>query len=85
MPHIQVYTGLSCPYCRMAKQLLQQLGVRDIEEINVDENPDKYAEMQERTGKRSVPQIFIGETYVGGFTDLYALHQKGGVLPLLSE
>ena len=69
----------------MAKQFLKQLGYTDIEEIRVDKNPESYAEMQQITGQRSVPQIFIGKTHVGGFTDLYALHQRGELLPLLGE
>ena len=60
----------------MAKQFLSQLGVQQIEEIRVDKNPDEFTNMQQITGQRSVPQIFIGDTHVGGFTDLYALHQK---------
>ena len=67
----------------MAKQLLRQMGVDEVEEINVSRSPADFNEMQQLTGLRSVPQIFIGETHVGGFTDLYALHQKGDLLPLL--
>ena len=69
----------------MARQFLKQLGYADIEEIRVDKSPESYAEMQQITGQRSVPHIFIGTTHVGGFTDLYALHQRGELLPLLSE
>lgn len=69
----------------MAKQFLSQLGVQQIEEIRVDKNPDEFTNMQQITGQRSVPQIFIGDTHVGGFTDLYALHQKGELMPLLSD
>ena len=85
MPTIKMYTGPFCPYCTMAKQFLKQLGYADIEEIRVDKSPESYAEMQQITGQRSVPQIFIGTTHVGGFTDLYTLHQRGELLPLLSE
>ncbi|MCG7658006.1 glutaredoxin 3 [Wielerella bovis] len=85
MPHIKMYTGPFCPYCMMAKQFLKQLGVSEIEEIRVDKSPEIFAEMQQITGQRSVPQIFIGDTHVGGFTDLYALHQKGDLLPLLEK
>lgn len=84
MQPITMYTGPSCPYCTMAKQFLKSLGVENITEIRVDQNPAGYSEMQQRTGQRSVPQIFIGETHVGGFTDLYALHQKGGLENLLA-
>ena len=83
MQHVKMYTGTFCPYCNMAKQLLKQMGVDEVEEINVSRSPADFNEMQQLTGLRSVPQIFIGETHVGGFTDLYALHQKGGLLPLL--
>ncbi|MDK4624055.1 glutaredoxin 3 [Kingella kingae] len=85
MPEIKMYTGAFCPYCTMAKQFLSQLGVQQIEEIRVDKNPDEFANMQQITGQRSVPQIFIGDTHVGGFTDLYALHQKGELMPLLFD
>ena len=83
MQHVKMYTGTFCPYCTMAKQLLKQVGVDEIEEINVSRSPAGFAQMQQLTGLRSVPQIFIGETHIGGFTDLYELHQKGGLLSLL--
>lgn len=69
----------------MAKQFLKQLGVTEIEEIRTDLLPDAFTEMQQITGQRTVPQIFIGNTHVGGFTDLYALHQKGGLQELLNQ
>lgn len=84
MPHVKIYTGPYCPYCSMAKQFLKQQGVNEIEEIRVDASPAHYNEMQQLTGQRSVPQIFIGDTHVGGFTDLYALHQKGELHDLLN-
>ena len=84
MPHIKMYTGAFCPYCTMAKQLFRQVGVNEIEEIRVDKEPEQFTEMQQLTGQRSVPQIFIGQTHIGGFTDLYALHQKGELIALLS-
>lgn len=68
----------------MAKQLLNQLGVNDIQEIDVEHDANEFAQMQQLSGQRTVPQIFIGETHVGGFTDLRDLHQKGGLLPLLN-
>lgn len=80
-----MFTGPFCPYCSMAKQFLTQLGVKDIEEINVNDSPAAFQEMQQITGQRSIPQIFIGETHVGGFTDMYALHRKGDLLPLLQD
>lgn len=84
MQTVKMYTGAFCPYCTMLKQFLKQFGVSEIEEIRVDKNPADFAEMQQITGQRSIPQIFIGETHVGGFTDLYALHQQGNLQPLLN-
>ena len=84
MQAVKIYTGPYCPYCTMAKQFLKSQGVSEIEEIRVDQNPAAYAEMQQTTGQRSVPQIFIGATHVGGFTDLYGLHQQGGLKDLLT-
>ncbi|KLT73073.1 glutaredoxin [Neisseria arctica] len=84
MQAIKMYTGPYCPYCTMAKQFLKSQGITEIEEIRVDQSPEKYAEMQQITGQRSVPQIFIGDTHVGGFTDLYNLHQKGELQDLLA-
>ncbi|KPN73194.1 MULTISPECIES: glutaredoxin 3 [Neisseria] len=83
MQPVTMYTGPYCPYCTMAKQFLKSQGISEIKEIRVDQNPADYAEMQQITGQRSVPQIFIGNTHVGGFTDLYALHQRGGLKSLL--
>lgn len=84
MAQVQMYTTAVCPYCVRAKQLLQQKGVSDIEEIRVDLAPEKRDEMMSRTGRRTVPQIFIGSTHVGGCDDLYALHQAGGLDALLA-
>jgi glutaredoxin 3 len=72
-----------CPYCVRAKALLKQRGVAQIEEIRVDLDPAQRDHMIELTGRRTVPQIFIGTTHVGGCDDLVALDQKGGLLPLL--
>ncbi|EGV35622.1 glutaredoxin 3 [Neisseria weaveri] len=83
--HIKMYTGPYCPYCTMAKQFLKSQGITEIEEIRVDRSPELFAEMQQITGQRSVPQIFIGETHVGGFTDLYALHNQGKLDELLGK
>lgn len=83
MAPIKMYTGPRCPYCTMAKQFLKSQGITEIEEIRIDGNPAAFAEMQQITGQRSVPQIFIGDTHVGGFTDMYALHQQGGLKDLL--
>ncbi|MDO4640632.1 MAG: glutaredoxin 3 [Neisseria sp.] len=85
MQQVTMYTGSFCPYCNMAKQMLRQLGVEEIKEINADREPQAFAQMQRTTGQRSVPQIFIGETHIGGFTDMYSLHQRGGLVPLLNQ
>ncbi|MFN3296634.1 glutaredoxin 3 [Caldimonas sp.] len=83
MPTVTMYTTQVCPYCIRAKQLLQQRGVRDLHEIRVDLQPEERLRMMERTGRRTVPQIFIGEVHVGGCDDLYALDQRGALEPLL--
>lgn len=83
MPTVTMYTTQVCPYCQRAKQLLAQRGVQQIEEIRVDLQPELRARMVELTGRRTVPQIFIGATHVGGCDDLYALDQRGGLDPLL--
>ncbi|HFC8547292.1 TPA: glutaredoxin 3 [Neisseria lactamica] len=84
MQAVTIYTGPFCPYCTMAKRLLQAAGVENIGEIRIDADPEAFAEMQRRSGQRSVPQIFIGDTHVGGFTDLYRLQQEGGLDGLLN-
>jgi glutaredoxin 3 len=83
VPTVTMYTTQVCPYCIRAKQLLQQRGVRDLNEIRVDLQPEERLRMMERTGRRTVPQIFIGEVHVGGCDDLYALDQRGALEPLL--
>lgn len=85
MQQVTMYTGPYCPYCNMAKQMLRQLGVENIKEINASLDPQAFSNMQRTTGQRSVPQIFIGETHIGGFTDMYSLHQRGGLVPLLNQ
>jgi glutaredoxin 3 len=80
---VKMYTTQVCPFCIRAKQLLKQRGVELIEEIRVDLDPDQRATMMKITGRRTVPQIFIGDTHVGGCDDLVALDQRGGLLPLL--
>ena len=84
MAKVVMYSTAVCPYCVRAEQLLARKGVQDIEKIRVDINPERRAEMMEKTGRRSVPQIFIGDTYVGGFDDLFALDQQGSLDPLLA-
>jgi glutaredoxin 3 len=83
MQNVKMYTTAVCPYCIRAKQLLKARGVDQIEEIRIDENSDARNTMMEITGRRTVPQIFIGSTHVGGCDDLVALDAQGGLLPLL--
>jgi glutaredoxin 3 len=83
MPVVKMYTTAVCPYCVRAKQILKSKGVADIEEIRIDQLPEARAHMMNITGRRTVPQIFIGETHVGGCDDLVALDAKGGLMPLL--
>lgn len=83
MAQVRMYTTEVCPYCVRAKQLLSQRGVQQIEEIRVDLDPQERERMMSLTGRRTVPQIFIGETHVGGCDDLMALDRQGGLLPLL--
>jgi len=83
MPLVKMYTTAVCPYCVRAKQILKSKGVADIEEIRVDQLPEARAHMMNITGRRTVPQIFIGDTHVGGCDDLMALDAKGGLMPLL--
>ncbi len=82
-PSVRMYTTAVCPYCQRAKQLLKARGVEQIEEIRIDTDPQARAHMMEVTGRRTVPQIFIGQTHVGGCDDLIALDGRGGLLPLL--
>ncbi|PZP27683.1 MAG: glutaredoxin 3 [Roseateles depolymerans] len=83
MPAIKMYTTQVCPYCIRAKAFLKQRGVEQIEEVRVDLDPAARDAMMAQTGRRTVPQIFIGGTHVGGCDDLIALDQRGGLLPLL--
>lgn len=80
---VVMYSTKVCPYCMMAERLLKSRGVSDIEKILVDGDDNLRAEMIEKTGRRTVPQIFIGETHVGGFDDLSALDKAGKLMPLL--
>ena len=84
MNAVRMYTTLVCPYCQRAKALLKQRGVAQIEEIRIDLDPEQRDHMMQITGRRTVPQIFIGETHVGGCDDLIALDQRGGLMPLLA-
>lgn len=83
MQAVKMYTTAVCPYCVRAKQILQSKGVQQIEEIRVDADPAARQRMMELTGRRTVPQIFIGDTHVGGHDDLVALDARGGLMPLL--
>jgi glutaredoxin 3 len=76
-------TGV-CPYCQRAEALLKARGVGEIEKVRVDLEPARRDEMVARTGRRTVPQIFVGETHVGGFDDLSALDRDGKLVPLLA-
>ncbi|MYM40643.1 glutaredoxin 3 [Duganella qianjiadongensis] len=79
-----MYTTAVCPYCVRAERLLESKGVTTLEKIRVDLDPEQRMAMMEKTGRRTVPQIYIGDTHVGGFDDLYALDQAGGLIPLLN-
>jgi glutaredoxin 3 len=81
---IVMYATGVCPYCVMAERLLRARGVAEIRKIRVDLEPERRTEMTERTGRRTVPQIYIGERHIGGFDDLSALDREGGLEPLLN-
>jgi len=83
MQVVKMYTTAVCPYCQQAKQLLKRRGVDQVEEVRIDQIPGEREKMMEITGRRTVPQIFIGQTHVGGCDDLMALDARGGLLPLL--
>ena len=84
MPHIVMYCTAVCPYCVRAEQLLKRKGVTEIEKIRVDLEPARSEEMIARTGRRTVPQIFIGAAHVGGCDDLHDLERQGKLDPLLN-
>ncbi|MBI1625289.1 glutaredoxin 3 [Comamonas suwonensis] len=85
MQAVKMYTTAVCPYCTRAKQILKSKGVEQIEEVRIDFDVAARNHMMEITGRRTVPQIFIGETHVGGCDDLMALDANGGLLPLLQS
>jgi glutaredoxin 3 len=85
MTAVKMYTTQVCPYCVRAKALLKQRGVERIEEIRIDLDPEQREQMMALTGRRTVPQIFIGDTHVGGCDDLVALDHSGGLLPMLGR
>ncbi|MEI7761596.1 MAG: glutaredoxin 3 [Comamonadaceae bacterium] len=84
MKPVKIYTTAVCPYCVQAKQILKARGVVQLEEIRVDTDPAQRLKMMELTGRRTVPQIFVGQTHVGGCDDLMALDARGGLMPLLN-
>jgi len=85
MTDVLMYTTAVCPYCVRAEQLLKRKGVQQIEKIRVDLQPELRVEMMEKTGRRTVPQIYINGVYVGGYDDLAALDQAGGLDELLAK
>jgi glutaredoxin 3 len=80
-----MYCTAVCPYCVSAERLLKSRGVTEIEKIRIDLDPAKQEEMIARSGRRTVPQVFIGDTHVGGFDDTAALDAAGGLVPLLAS
>ncbi|NGM86663.1 glutaredoxin 3 [Parapusillimonas sp. SGNA-6] len=85
MATVTMYSTAVCPYCVRAEMLLKQRGVKEINKIRIDLDPSQRAIMMERTGRRTVPQIYIGDTHVGGYDDLAALDRQNGLLPLLNN
>ena len=83
-PRVLMYSTAVCPFCVRAEQLLRARGVSEIEKVRVDLDPARRLEMMEKTARRTVPQIYIGDTHVGGCDDLIALDQAGKLIPLLS-
>ena len=84
MQAVKIYTTAVCPFCVRAKKILTAKGVAQLEEIRVDNDPEQRIKMMELTGRRTVPQIYIGQTHVGGCDDLMALDARGDLLPLLN-
>lgn len=83
MPKLSMYSTGVCPFCERAEMLLKSRGVTEIEKIRVDLDPERRKEMMQKTGRRTVPQIYIDEFHVGGFDDLVALDRAGKLVPLL--
>lgn len=82
---VRMYTSAVCPYCQRAERLLKERGVQDIEKIRIDLDPAQKEKMMTETGRRTVPQIYIGSTHVGGCDDLYELDRAGKLVPMLSQ
>ena len=85
MQTVKMYTTAVCPYCIRAKSILKNKGVTAIEEIRIDQDPEAMKHMMDITGRRTVPQIFIGNKHVGGCDDLMALDSAGGLIPMLQN
>lgn len=81
---VLMYSTAVCPYCVRAESYLRAKGVADIEKIRVDLEPARRIEMMQKTGRRTVPQIYIGERHIGGYEDLVALDRAGGLVELLA-
>ena len=84
MPKVLMYSTGVCPFCLMAERLLKSKGASEIEKVRVDLEPERRQEMMQRTGRRTVPQIYVGARHIGGYEDLAALDRAGGLDPLLS-
>ena len=84
MPQVTMYSTQVCPYCVRAEKLLQKKGVANLEKILIDRDPAQREAMMTRTGRRTVPQIYIGDRHIGGYDDLAALDRAGGLDPLLA-
>ena len=84
MNKVIMYSTQVCPYCQMAERLLKSRGVDHVEKVLIDKDPARRQEMMTRTGRRTVPQVYIGDTHVGGYDDLAALDRAGGLTPLLA-
>ena len=85
MATVTMYCTAVCPFCIRAEMLLKQRGVSEIDKIRVDTHPEQRAVMMQRTGRHTVPQIYIGDTHVGGYDDLAALDRADGLMPLLNN
>ncbi|WP_397474665.1 glutaredoxin 3 [Pusillimonas sp.] len=85
MANVTMYCTATCPYCIRAEMLLKQRGITNIDKIRVDLQPELRAEMMQRTGRRTVPQIYVDDTHVGGYDDLAALDRADGLMPLLNS
>jgi glutaredoxin 3 len=85
MAKVMMYSTAVCPYCMNAERLLASKGVMEIDKVRVDLNPEQRLEMMEKTGRRTVPQIFINNQHIGGFDELRALDLSGGLDPLLAN